>query len=47
MSAYILALSIVNLFSIDNHDPMFQGEFWLDTYYNTSTGKFHFTKSDL
>ena len=27
-------------------EDMFYNRFWLDTYYNPVTGKFHFTKSD-
>ena len=27
-------------------DEFFQAEFWLDTYYNTKTGKFQFVKTD-
>ena len=27
-------------------EDLFQHRFWLDTYYNPKTGKFHFAKSD-
>ena len=35
-----------NSFPGQGKEELFQHPFWLDTYYNSMTGKFHFAKSD-